>query len=178
VTLSLGGLRPDRRLGACGHRRNTARARAHIIQFEHEFCALLQYLARDVLAWSDIVKVEQVNKRWLGAQHSDFRRCSLSGGESGRPGVVVLTVEPEKAAIVLEALYLVNVLIISRQLPAFGGPADSPWRNWLSSRSIRPPGPGPRCVRTRPSVTSPASSQCTELNPPPRRPLPAADRAA
>jgi hypothetical protein len=32
-----------------------------------------------------------------------------------------------------------------------GGPADSPWRYWLSSRSIRPPRPGPRCVRTRPS---------------------------
>ena len=57
-----------------------------------------------------------MNKRWLGAQHDEFRRCSLSGGESGRPGVVVLAVEPERATIVLEALYLVNVLIISRQL--------------------------------------------------------------
>jgi hypothetical protein len=44
------------------------------------------------------------------------RRCSLGGGECRRPGVVVMAVEPEKAAIVLEALYLVNVLIISRQL--------------------------------------------------------------
>jgi DNA-binding transcriptional regulator LsrR (DeoR family) len=74
------------------------------------------WIARDVLTWSDTREVEQVNERWLGAQHYDFRRCSLSGGESGRPGVVVLAVEPEKAAIVLEALYLVNVLIISRQL--------------------------------------------------------------
>ena len=74
------------------------------------------WIASDGLAEPDVNKVEQVNKRWLGAQHEDFRRCSLSGGESGRPGVVVLAVEPEKAAIVLEALYLVNVLIISRQL--------------------------------------------------------------
>jgi DNA-binding transcriptional regulator LsrR (DeoR family) len=75
------------------------------------------WIARDGLDEPDDAgKVEQVNKRWLGAQHDDFRRCSLSGGDSGRPGVVVLAVEPEKAAIVLEALYLVNVLIISRQL--------------------------------------------------------------
>jgi DNA-binding transcriptional regulator LsrR (DeoR family) len=74
------------------------------------------WIARDGLDESDTGKVEQVNKRWLGAQHEDFRRCSLSGGESGRPGVVVLAVEPEKATIVLEALYLVNVLIISKQL--------------------------------------------------------------
>jgi hypothetical protein len=33
-----------------------------------------------------------------------------------RPGVVVVAVEPEKAEIVLEALYLINVLIVSRQL--------------------------------------------------------------
>jgi hypothetical protein len=31
------------------------------------------------------------------------------------------------------------------------GPADSPWRYWLSSRSVRPPRPGPRRVRTCPS---------------------------
>jgi DNA-binding transcriptional regulator LsrR (DeoR family) len=74
------------------------------------------WIARDGLDESDTRKVEQVNKRWLGAQHDDFRRCSLSGGESGRPGVVALAVEPAKATIVLEALYLVNVLIISRQL--------------------------------------------------------------
>jgi DNA-binding transcriptional regulator LsrR (DeoR family) len=74
------------------------------------------WIARDGLGESDTRKVEQVNKRWLGAQHDDFRRCSLSGGESGRPGVVALAVEPAKATIVLEALYLVNVLIISRQL--------------------------------------------------------------
>ena len=80
------------------------------------------WIARDGLDEPDpkkvekVEKVEQVNKCWLGAQHDDFRRCSLSGGESGRPGAVVLAVEPEKAAIVLEALYLVNMLIISRQL--------------------------------------------------------------
>jgi DNA-binding transcriptional regulator LsrR (DeoR family) len=74
------------------------------------------WIARDGLDEADTRKVDQVNKRWLGAQHDDFRRCSLSGGESGHPGVVVLAVEPDKAAIVLEALYLVNVLIISRQL--------------------------------------------------------------
>jgi hypothetical protein len=36
-----------------------------------------------------------------------------------------------------------------RRMP--GGPPYSPWRNRLSSRSIRPPRPGPRCVRTRSS---------------------------
>ena len=74
------------------------------------------WIARDGLNGPGAGKVGQVNEHWLGAQHDDFRRCSLSGGESGRPGVVVLAVEPEKAAIALEALYLVNVLIISRQL--------------------------------------------------------------
>lgn len=74
------------------------------------------WIARDGLEEPDTRKVEQVNKRWLGAQHDDFRRCSLNGGESGRPGVVALAVEPEKATIVLEALYLVNVLVVSRQL--------------------------------------------------------------
>ncbi|HEY3879338.1 MAG TPA: hypothetical protein VGM12_12140 [Trebonia sp.] len=74
------------------------------------------WIARNGLTGPDAKKVEQVNERWLGAQHDDFRRCSLNGGEAGRPGVVALAVEPEKAAIVLEALYLINVLVVSRQL--------------------------------------------------------------
>lgn len=74
------------------------------------------WIARDDLTDRDRRKVEQVNERWLGAQHADFRRCSLNAVPGQRPGVVVLAVEPEKAGIILEALYLVNVLIISRQL--------------------------------------------------------------
>lgn len=61
-------------------------------------------------------KVAQVNERWLGAQHDDFMRCSRRADMVRRPGVVVLAVEPEKAEVVLQALYLVNVLVISRQL--------------------------------------------------------------
>ncbi len=61
-------------------------------------------------------KVEQVNDRWLGARHRHFRRCSLNAVPGQRPGVVVLAVEPEKAGIILEALYLVNVLVVSREL--------------------------------------------------------------
>lgn len=61
-------------------------------------------------------KVDQVNDRWLGAKHDDFKRCSLNADMPTRPGVVVVAVEPEKAEIVLEALYLINVLIVSRQL--------------------------------------------------------------
>jgi len=56
-----------------------------------------------------------------------------------RPGVVVVAVEPEKAAVVLEALDLINVLIISRQLadtlarffgvsPSLGRPNSRPVR--------------------------------------------------
>jgi DNA-binding transcriptional regulator LsrR (DeoR family) len=74
------------------------------------------WIARDGLPPEDQSKVEQVNERWLGAQHADFRRCSLNAAQGQRPGVVVLAVEPEKAGILLEALYLINVLVISREL--------------------------------------------------------------
>jgi len=60
--------------------------------------------------------IEKMNARWLGAEHGHFERCSLRGGTADRPGVVVVAVEPEKAEIILEALYLMNVLIISRHL--------------------------------------------------------------
>jgi DNA-binding transcriptional regulator LsrR (DeoR family) len=73
-------------------------------------------LTRSDAPADDKHKVEQVNERWLGAQHSDFKRCSLNADMPQRPGVVVVAVEPEKAEIVLEALYLTNVLIVSRQL--------------------------------------------------------------
>jgi len=59
----------------------------------------------------------KVNQRWLGAQPDDFRSCSLDADLlKRRPGVVVLAAEPDKAEIVLEALHLINVLIVSRQL--------------------------------------------------------------
>jgi DNA-binding transcriptional regulator LsrR (DeoR family) len=74
------------------------------------------WIARDGASEKEQREVAQVNERWLGAQHDDFRRCSLNAVVGKRPGVVVLAVEPEKAAIVLEALYLVNVLVVSRQL--------------------------------------------------------------
>jgi hypothetical protein len=74
------------------------------------------WIARHDVSAEESRMVEQVNERWLGAQHADFRRCSLNADPVQRPGVVVLAVEPEKASIVLEALYLVNVLVISRQL--------------------------------------------------------------
>jgi DNA-binding transcriptional regulator LsrR (DeoR family) len=62
-------------------------------------------------------KVEDANRRWLGAQESHFSRCSLNAdAQRHRPGVVVLAVEPGKKAIILQALHLVNVLIVSRQL--------------------------------------------------------------
>jgi DNA-binding transcriptional regulator LsrR (DeoR family) len=50
-------------------------------------------------------------------QHGHFKHCSLTADMiRHRPGVVVLAVEPEKAKIILEALYLMNVLIVSSQL--------------------------------------------------------------
>jgi len=86
------------------------------------------WIARDDLSEEDKDKVAKVNKRWLGAQHDDFRGCSLNADLlQRRPGVVVLAVEPDKADIVLEALHLVNVLIVSRQL------ADA-----LAERLLRP----------------------------------------
>lgn len=61
--------------------------------------------------------VRDLNARWLGAQAADLRRCSMTADLSrGRPGVVVVAVEPEKADIVLEALYLTNILIVSYPL--------------------------------------------------------------
>jgi DNA-binding transcriptional regulator LsrR (DeoR family) len=70
------------------------------------------WVPRDDISDEEKQKVSEVNKRWLGAQEDHFRRCSLNAD----PGVVVLAVEPAKAKIILEALYLVNVLIVSRQL--------------------------------------------------------------
>jgi DNA-binding transcriptional regulator LsrR (DeoR family) len=74
------------------------------------------WIARDGPGDDAKRKVQQVNERWLGAQHDDFMRCSRRADMSKRPGVVVLAVEPEKAEIVIQSLYLVNVLIVSRQL--------------------------------------------------------------
>ena len=74
------------------------------------------WIPRQDATADDRDKIEQMNQRWLGAEHGHFERCSLRGGSADRPGVVVLAVEPEKAEIVLEALYLMNVLIISRHL--------------------------------------------------------------
>lgn len=75
------------------------------------------WIARSDIPEVDKQKVEHVNERWLGAQHRDFKRCSRTADMiRHRPGVVVLAVEPEKDKIVLEALYLMNVLIVSSQL--------------------------------------------------------------
>ena len=75
------------------------------------------WIARGDIEEADKKKVEHVNERWLGAQHDDFKHCSLTADMiRHRPGVVVLAVEPEKAKIILEALYLMNVLIVSSQL--------------------------------------------------------------
>ncbi len=75
------------------------------------------WVPKDDLSPDDKRKVQEVNLRWLGAQEDHFRRCSLNADmQRHHPGVVVLAVEPAKAKIILEALYLVNVLIVSRQL--------------------------------------------------------------
>jgi DNA-binding transcriptional regulator LsrR (DeoR family) len=75
------------------------------------------WIARNEISDEDKTQVEKVNERWLGAQYDHFRSCSLNADLlHHRPGVVVLAVEPDKAAIVLEALHLINVLIVSRQL--------------------------------------------------------------
>jgi DNA-binding transcriptional regulator LsrR (DeoR family) len=70
------------------------------------------WIAKDDISSEDKDLVAKVNKRWLGAQYDDFRACALNAN----PGVVVVAVEPDKADIVLEALHLINVLIVSRQL--------------------------------------------------------------
>jgi transcriptional regulator with XRE-family HTH domain len=75
------------------------------------------WIPRDDVPEAARAKVEQVNSRWLGARENDFRRCSLlADAQLHRPGVVVLAVEPAKKNIILEALHLVNALIVSRQL--------------------------------------------------------------
>jgi DNA-binding transcriptional regulator LsrR (DeoR family) len=73
------------------------------------------WIPRSDISDDDKVKVAELNERWLGAQLKDFSRCSINA-DAQNPGVVVLAAEPEKLNIVLEALYLVNVLIVSRQL--------------------------------------------------------------
>jgi DNA-binding transcriptional regulator LsrR (DeoR family) len=75
------------------------------------------WIARDEISMADKERVEKVNERWLGAQYGDFRGCALNADlQKRRPGVVVVAVEPDKAGIVLEALHLINILIVSRQL--------------------------------------------------------------
>ena len=75
------------------------------------------WIARNQISDEEKEQVAKVNERWLGAQYDHFRSCSLNADLlHHRPGVVVLAVEPDKAAIVLEALHLINVLIVSRQL--------------------------------------------------------------
>jgi len=75
------------------------------------------WIARDDASAEQKKQINEVNTRWLGTQHDDFKRCSRNADmERNRPGVVALAVEPEKKKIVLETLYLVNVLVVSRQL--------------------------------------------------------------
>jgi DNA-binding transcriptional regulator LsrR (DeoR family) len=73
------------------------------------------WIPRSEIPEDDKAKVAELNERWLGAQLKDFSRCSINA-DAQNPGVVVLAAEPEKLNIVLEALYLVNILIVSRQL--------------------------------------------------------------
>ena len=70
------------------------------------------WIAKNEISSEDKDLVTKVNERWLGAQYDHFRGCALNAD----PGVVVVAVEPDKADIVLEALHLINVLIVSRQL--------------------------------------------------------------
>jgi DNA-binding transcriptional regulator LsrR (DeoR family) len=87
------------------------------------------WIARNEISDEDKEQVAKVNERWLGAQYDHFRSCSLNADLlHRRPGVVVLAVETDKADIVLEALHLINVLIISRQL------ADELARRLLGAR--------------------------------------------
>ena len=75
------------------------------------------WIARDEIGDEDKERIEKINERWLGAQYGDLKACALNADlHHRRPGVVVVAVEPDKAGIVLEALHLINVLIVSRQL--------------------------------------------------------------
>jgi DNA-binding transcriptional regulator LsrR (DeoR family) len=75
------------------------------------------WIAGNQISDADKKRVAKVNERWLGVQYDHFRSCSLNADlQHHRPGVVVLAVEPDKAAIILEALHLINILIVSRQL--------------------------------------------------------------
>jgi len=75
------------------------------------------WIAKNQISDEDKERVAKVNERWLGAQYDHFRSCSLNADLlRHHPGVVVLAVEPDKAPIILEALHLINVLIVSRQL--------------------------------------------------------------
>lgn len=75
------------------------------------------WIAKNEISETDKDRVAKVNERWLGAQYDHFRGCSLNADMlHRRPGVVVVAVEPDKADIVLEALHLINILIVSRQL--------------------------------------------------------------
>lgn len=77
------------------------------------------WLPRRGLPDADVAAVAEMNGRWLGATEEDFRRCANNASPEvarGRPGVVVLAVEPAKVDIVLESLHLINVLIVSLPL--------------------------------------------------------------
>jgi len=75
------------------------------------------WIPRNDISDEDKERVAQVNKRWLGAQYSDLKACALNADlYHRRPGVVVVAAEPGKADIILETLYLINVLIVSKQL--------------------------------------------------------------
>ena len=75
------------------------------------------WIPKNEISAEDKERVAKVNERWLGAQYDHFRACALNAdSQHRRPGVVVVAAEPDKADIVLEALNLINVLIVSRQL--------------------------------------------------------------
>jgi len=74
------------------------------------------WIPRPDLSTADAEQVNKMNERWLGAQLDHFVRCSRGADLERHPGVVVLAVEPGKAEIILEALDLINVLIVSYPL--------------------------------------------------------------
>lgn len=75
------------------------------------------WIPRPDLSSEDLRRIEEMNERWLGAKLEHVVRCSRGADLArGRPGVVVLAAERSKAEIILEALDLINVLIVSYPL--------------------------------------------------------------
>jgi DNA-binding transcriptional regulator LsrR (DeoR family) len=75
------------------------------------------WIPKDPRSTAQSRRIAQVNQRWLGIQREHFENCARRGDRrDGGPGVVVLALEPAKAAIVLRAMGMVNHLIIEHDL--------------------------------------------------------------